>query len=146
MNAHPSFVAGAVLLVPICGVCFADSPGTQLTRENIDKQPLLFRIATADAGNRIRFFVTVKPKTQTARPKLAVWLNVFDGKTPILNCPLAGEQRKDAVTYEFLIARKYLDASLLQISGGPNEDVPESGNYYFVLQDFASSTDVDGDK
>jgi hypothetical protein len=146
MNAHPSFVAAAVLLVPICGVCFADSPGTQLTREDIDKQPLLFRIATADAGNRIRFCVTVKPKTQTARPKLAVRLNVFDDKTPIVNCLVAGEQANDAVSYEFLVARKYLDASQLHIGGGPKDDVPEGGNYYFVLQDFASSAEVDGDK
>jgi hypothetical protein len=146
MKAHACFVAGAVLLVSICSACWADSPGTQLTRENIDEQPLLFRIATSGAGNRIRFFVTVKPKQGTAQPKLAVRLDVFDDQTPIVNCPVAGEQTTDAVTYEFIVGRKYLDASQLHIGGGPTGGVPEGGNYYFVLQDFASSTDVDVNK
>ncbi len=140
MKKYLPFMFAAVLMVGTCEICIADSPGIHLTPDNLKKQPLLFQITATAEGDRVRFRVTVERKKVNVPPKVDVRLNIVDGKALLVSCLVAESREKHVLSYEFLVAQKYLTESMLIITDKENvPKSPEDGAYWFLLSDFASS-------
>jgi hypothetical protein len=145
LQRHLSFPFALALLVGICGICLADSPGRQFSADNLkalnldEAEPFEFSVTATAAGSRVQYRVRVKRKKGNVPPKLDVRLNVVDQNSLLVSCLVAESRDKSGLSYEFSVSRKHLAESLLIITDKeyvPKE--PEGGAYWFGLTDFAS--------
>lgn len=109
-----------------------------MTPGNVAEQPLGIIISADEAGDSVRFTVSVQRKQGKAPPALSAWLGILDGDTRIVSCRVAEEKRDGAVVYEFIVSPKHLAKSklLFEETDAAQRGLPGGAVYWFYLQDF----------